>query len=356
MIIKKLVSFFCFALVLNIVYSQDGVTVAKATFPYTVSIVMQDQYKKPLSLGSGFIIAPGKVVTNVHVVEGASYGVVIEDKTGKTFKIEGYTSIDKKNDLIILSVPTIIKTGIVLSDTVPEVGQKIFAIGNPNGLSGTISEGIISGIRNLENNDLYQITAPLSPGSSGGPVLNLRGDVIGVSVASLTSGQNLNFAVPAKYVKKLMSNDKNILVKLNIVSAPSKPNVISPKAGVFVSDIVWKTGHYDKFEQYMHSFSITNLTENSISDIHLVAIVYKNNLPIDYCEFTIFRGNYGYGNYGAEKVYGIAPIEPFLGKTLTLIDGTMYNVHFDTDELSLRFNKNTDEKMVFRILDYSISE
>lgn len=66
--------------------AQDGVIVAKHTFPFTVSIVMQDQYKKPLSLGSGFIVAPGKVVTNVHVIEGASFGDVIEDKSGLPIK------------------------------------------------------------------------------------------------------------------------------------------------------------------------------------------------------------------------------------------------------------------------------
>ena len=117
----------------NVVFSQDGVTVAKTAFPYTVSIVMQDQYKKPLSLGSGFIVAPGKIITNVHVVEDASYGDVIEDNTGKVHKIVGYTSIDRINDLILLSVPTLVSDGIELSDKTPEVGEKVYAIGNPTG-------------------------------------------------------------------------------------------------------------------------------------------------------------------------------------------------------------------------------
>lgn len=334
----------------NVVFSQDGVTVAKTAFPYTVSIVMQDQYKKPLSLGSGFIVAPGKIITNVHVVEGASFGDIIEDNTGKVHKIAGYTSIDKKNDLILLSVPSIIRSGIELSDKTPEVGEKVYAIGNPKGLSGTISEGIVSGIRVLENNDLFQITAPISPGSSGGPVLNKSGVVIGVSVASLTSGQNLNFAIPVKYVSRLINLDKNILVKLNISTPQVKSTVVQPKEGVFISDIVWQPGIGDHFDQFLHSFSISNLTENKICDLELVAIVYKNNLPIDYFEFKMFPNT----KYGIKEL-GLGPIEPFLGKTVTLEDRSLWNFHCRSED-DFMFNKNIDERVVFRILNYRILE
>lgn len=240
-----------------------------------------------------------------------------------------------------------------MSDTIPELGQRIFAIGNPKGLSGTISEGIISGIRVLENNDLYQITAPISPGSSGGPVLNTSGDVIGVSVASLTSGQNLNFAIPAKYVKNLVNNDKNLLTKLNIVKPTVTTTVVSPKEGVIISDITWKTvtGQYPQyFDQYLKGFSITNLTENTICYIQITAVVYKNNLPIDYFEFAMFP-NSTYGNEGL----GFGPIKPFLGKSLTLINSTQNNSRCRTD-YGFHFNKNIDEKVVFRILNYTILE
>ena len=349
--LKTILIFLTPFLIVSISFAQDGVTVAKNTFPFTVSIVMQDQFKKPLSLGSGFIIGPGKVVTNVHVIEGAHYGDVIEDKSGITHKIAGYTAIDKKNDLILLSIPTLNSNGLMLSDSIPEVGQKIFAIGNPKGLSGTISEGIISGIRILENNNLYQITAPISPGSSGGPVLNTKGNVIGVSVASLTSGQNLNFAIPAKYVKNLINSDKNLLTKLNIVKPVVKTTVVSPKEGVIISDITWKsvTGQYPQyFDQYLKSFSITNLTENTICYIEITAIVYKNNLPIDYYEYVMFPNS----EYGNEDL-GYGPIKPFLGKSITLENHTSWNIRCRSKNDFL-FNKNMDEKVVFRILNYTI--
>jgi hypothetical protein len=351
MYLKKLILINFCVLLCKILIGQNGVVVAKLAFPYTVSIILQDEYKKPLGLGSGFIIAPGKVITNVHVVEGARYGEIVEDKNKTIHKIQGYSAIDRKNDLIILSVPTITKNGIKISDTLPEVGENIFAIGNPRGLSGTISEGIVSGVRLLENNDLFQITAPVSPGSSGGPVLNRKGEVIGVSVASLTSGQNLNFAIPNKYVIKLISSDKDIITKLNIPFPQRKTTAVVVQEGVFVSDILWKESRWNDnkfFDEYLYNLSITNSTENTVCCIETVAIVYKNNIPIDYFEFTLFPDS-EYGN----KDLGKGPIKPFLGKSIVLDDRTLWNFRCRSEN-DFMFNKNLDERVVFRILNYSI--
>jgi S1-C subfamily serine protease len=352
MYFKHILLVFFSTFLLSKTFSQDAVNVAKKTFPYTVSIVMQDQFKKTLSLGSGFIVSPGKIVTNVHVVEGSSYGDVIEDKSGKTHKIEGYTALDTKNDLVILSVPTLTLKGLQLGDTITQIGQRIFAIGNPKGLNGTISEGIVSGIRQLDNNDLFQITAPISPGSSGGPVLDIKGNVIGVSVASLTSGQNLNFAIPSRYVKFLIKSDKNILLKLNTI----KPNpeikrtekdkpTSETKEGVFISDLVWGFGHGD-FNQYLSRISITNMTDNTIHSVEMIVIFYKNNLPVDYCEFTLFPNT-------KEDYFGSGPIKPFLGKTITTTQRGSSN---RCSGYRFYLMKDDDEKAVFRILNYSIME
>lgn len=333
--------------------SQDAVNVAKKTFPYTVSIVMQDQYKKPLCLGSGFIVSPGKIVTNVHVVEGATYGDVIEDKTGITHKIEGYTALDRKNDLVILSIPTLKKEGLKLVDSTVQIGQKIFAIGNPKGLSGTISEGIVSGIRTFDKNNVYQITAPISPGSSGGPVLDINGNVLGVSVASLSTGQNLNFAIPVNYVKDLLKTDKNIIQKLNTIlkiedikKTEKIESEIDSKEGVFISDLVWTYGNGD-LDQYVSTISVTNMTENTICSIQIIAIFYKNNIPVDYCEFTLFPNS-------IEDAFGSGPIKPFLGKTITRVQRGRSSSRCPAGSFQLM--KNDDEKAVLRILNYSIVE
>ena len=86
------------------------------------------------------------------------------------------------------------------------VGQKLYAIGNPQGLEGTFSEGIVSSIREVGNDYFIQMTTPISPGSSGGPVLDERGLVVGVSVATFQNGQNLNFAVPVTYLNQLVES------------------------------------------------------------------------------------------------------------------------------------------------------
>ncbi len=167
---------------------------------------MEDTNGQPLSLGSGFFVGDGQIATNLHVVEGAARGYVKLVGQETKFNIEGYTAIDEKRDLIILKV-TAFRTQIISlgnSDLV-EVGQTVYAVGNPRGLEGTFSDGIISSIRPVGTDKLIQITAPLSPGSSGGPVLNRRGEVIGVSVLTIRDGQNLNFAIPSNYLKGLLS-------------------------------------------------------------------------------------------------------------------------------------------------------
>ena len=334
------------------ILAQDAIEIAKKTFPSTVSIVMQDKFKQPLSLGSGFIVKNGKVVTNVHVIKGAVYGEIIEDDTKQTHKIVGYTSIDNNNDLVILSVPTLTKSGISIVNKMPVIGERIYAIGNPKGLAGTISDGIVSGIRDIGNNKLIQITAPISPGSSGGPVVNQNGEVIGVSVASLNAGQNLNFAVPGHYINQLILNDNATVINLNIPSV--KPgntvHINNDNDAVFFSDLEWVTAGYSGFDQFLRKVSITNGTENWISDIKVIAIVYNNNYPVDYFEFTMFKDT----QYGNEDL-GFGPIKPFLGKSVILEDRTHWNFR-SRSELDFMFNKDKEDVFVFRILDYKIIE
>ena len=94
------------------------------------------------------------------------------------------------------------------SDTV-RIGETVYVAGNPKGLEGTFSDGIISSRRDKLTKERLQMTAPISPGSSGGPVLNRKGEVIGVSFMTLQGGQNLNFAIPSKYLKKLLEQKKS---------------------------------------------------------------------------------------------------------------------------------------------------
>jgi S1-C subfamily serine protease len=87
-----------------------------------------------------------------------------------------------------------------------DIGETVFAVGNPRGLEGTFSAGIVSGYREIKGLSLLQITAPISPGSSGGPIADEKGEVIGIAVATFRGGQNLNFAIPVRYIKQLSAS------------------------------------------------------------------------------------------------------------------------------------------------------
>ena len=188
--------------------SADGQTaqeVAKKAFGSTVLPVMEDANGQPLSLGSGFFVRDGEVASNLHVVEGAArgYAKLVGQKT--KYDIEGITTIDPQRDLVVIKISASGSPTLALgsSDAV-QVGESIYAVGNPQGLEGTFSQGIVSSIREVGTDKLLQITAPISPGSSGGPVLNGKGEVIGISVATFRGGQNLNFAIPSDYLTTLL--------------------------------------------------------------------------------------------------------------------------------------------------------
>ena len=181
----------------------------------TVLLVMNDRDNKPIGMGSGFFVQPNTIATNYHVIEGAAHGTVKLVRMPTKYTIDGVLAIDKDNDLALLKVSASsdIKplTLINDSDTV-KIGEAVFVVGNPKGLEGTLSVGIISSLRTLEhNNKRLQMTAPISPGSSGGPVLNTKGEVIGIAVGSnqALGAQNLNFAIPSNYLKKLIDQSKS---------------------------------------------------------------------------------------------------------------------------------------------------
>ena len=189
----------------SILFAQTAQEIARKAFGSTVLLVMEDTNGQPLSLGSGFFVRDGEVASNLHVVEGAArgYAKIIGQKT--KYDIEGITAVDPERDLVVLKISGARARAVALGNSESiQVGETVYAVGNPQGLEGTFSQGIISSIRKVGNDKLLQITAPISPGSSGGPVLNGKGEVIGVSVATFRGGQNLNFAIPSNYLKALL--------------------------------------------------------------------------------------------------------------------------------------------------------
>ena len=171
-------------------------------------VVVETQKGNKRGLGTGFFInSRGQIVTNYHVIYGADQAVV-RTQAGRRYPVKRIVAENREADLVLVTadIPASEISAIEVSGRLPEVGEKIYAIGHPMGLEKTVSEGIVSAIRKLPKlGDIIQITAAISPGSSGGPVFNASGVVIGVARATLRAGQNLNFAVPGKFVLDLKS-------------------------------------------------------------------------------------------------------------------------------------------------------
>jgi len=181
-------------------------TLIKRIAPSTVIVFTYDDKGEFLQLGSGFFISQsGDIITNYHVLQRAS-SAEIKTSDGKTYPITYIVAEDEQNDIIRLSVdiPSKYVRPLSLSKTIPEVGERIIVYGSPLGLEKTVSDGIVSAIREVPAyGKVIQITAPVSLGSSGSPVLNMNGEVIGIATFQMIEGQNLNFAIPSEKIKNL---------------------------------------------------------------------------------------------------------------------------------------------------------
>ena len=197
-------------LLLSITTGASALTteqLAEKALAATVYLEMKDSTGTTLSFGSGFFVNPNQIATNFHVIAGARQGTAKLVGKYTRYQIEGIVATDKDNDLAILKVTAsgVAPLSLGDSDTV-NIGAKVYVAGNPKGLEGTFSDGLISRRESYPKKRL-QMTAPISPGSSGGPVLNSKGKVIGISVAvhRALDAQNLNFAIPSNYLKALLA-------------------------------------------------------------------------------------------------------------------------------------------------------
>ena len=205
-IIPVIVLVFCR---ISTVSAQTAPEIAEKALAATVYLEMQDSKGVPLGFGSGFFVGDNLIATNYHVIEGAARGTAKLVGQFSTYTIEGVTAMDQMNDLALLKVTMSGINPLPLGNSSDvKIGETVYVAGNPRGLEGTFSNGIISSRRDPYTKERLQMTAPISPGSSGGPVLNSKGEVIGVSFMTLVGGQNLNFAIPSRYLTELLIESK----------------------------------------------------------------------------------------------------------------------------------------------------
>ena len=193
-------------------YDNIAQNVSRATLDSIVHLKIIE-VNNSRSSGTGFVVKRGYIATSYHVIEHAARGSTVRSVYDNIrYPIQSIAAIDEAHDLAIIKAD-FYKPSLKLSNTdVVEIGQKVFVIGNPKSWRGTVSTGIISATRPngfLDVSDeVIQTTAPISPGSSGSPLLNVNKEVIGICYgsASIDYGeQNLNFFVPVKYLRNLLT-------------------------------------------------------------------------------------------------------------------------------------------------------
>src|SRR5690349_6301843 len=173
--------------------------------PSAVAIETFDSHGEKLSRGSGFFIDADRIVTNRHVLEGA-FRAEVHSSTGAVFPVKGVLAVDAEGDIAVLKIdpPSPAIRPLPLDKTSPQEGESVVVIGNPLGLEGSVTNGIVSAVRDIPTfGRIIKITAPISSGSSGSPVVNMQGQVIGVATLQITGGQSVNFAIPSERISQL---------------------------------------------------------------------------------------------------------------------------------------------------------
>lgn len=175
------------------------------------SIVLIESVSKDdkKSIGTGFVINGGYIVTNHHVIKNAKR-VVVKTQTDERYPMTALIADDYYRDISILypAVPSLTALQLGNSKNI-HTGAVVAVIGNPEGFENSISEGLISGIRNIDNyNQIFQLSAPISHGSSGSPVFDSNNEVIGMVSSFLKNGQLINFAVPSNQIHELLRRSR----------------------------------------------------------------------------------------------------------------------------------------------------
>jgi hypothetical protein len=274
--------------------AQSAREIAQRAFKSVVLLELDDSQGQPIALGSGFFVATGVIATNQHVIDGASSGTAKLVGDSREMELLGTIAVDRQNDLALLKVDSPAPPLRLESGLNPAVGDAVYVVGNPLGLEGTFSEGIVSGIRTVGPDTILQMTAPISPGSSGGPVMDGSGAVIGIAEATFRDGQNLNLAVPASALNQLWSTvSQHLQVTPLSAAAHTSDNSHSVidsigtriEAGVAISDVKL-TQSFLGYPFTGFEFRITNKSPVAISHTTL-RIIYRDaaNGVMDFEDF-----------------------------------------------------------------------
>lgn len=221
--------------------------------PAIVAIVTYDAKGDALTTGSGFFIRPGQVVTNLHVIRGARRTAVKTlDGKGRVYQVSGLLAVDEEGDLALMRVDMSPERprSSELAVSLPEEGETVFVIGNPLKLEGSVTDGIVSAVREVPGvGKIIQTTAPISHGNSGSPIFNLKGQVVGVITVKVTNGQNISLAISSDRVRELKPGALRSLAEI-----PAKDKILDVGEALYRTgiDSLW-LGNYDHAVGYFEN-------------------------------------------------------------------------------------------------------
>jgi hypothetical protein len=246
----------------------------------------------PLSLGTGFAVRSNYLASNCHVLRGASRATAKNLASGQSFSVEAVVATDLGRDLVVMRIEASVPSLVIDTNLSWSVGDSVYALGNPRGLEGTFSAGIISATRKLDNVEYIQITAPISPGSSGGPILSSEGKVVGVATSAMREAQNLNFAVSALHLSALLTGSQRndslsgFVANQEDFSRKQKPVLNANGGEILVKSFEWTDEDSfrlagSKFESGF-SFTIYNGLNRPIRDVLvIVSFLDANSEPVE---------------------------------------------------------------------------
>ncbi len=248
----------------------DPGQIYKRVSPAVVGIEVLGPNGKVVKTGTGFLVAAdGKLLTNYHVISRSKQASVRLANDDIYDAVE-VLAVDKRKDIAFLKIPAVELPFLKLgrSGTI-QVGDTVYSVSNPLGiLPNTLSQGLISGLRQMEGYRVFQISAPISEGSSGGPLFNTAGEVIGIVAMQIREGQNLNFAIPIDYARGMLSaNNPQPLASIyeleppseapaSAKAEPSKPEVVNTRPAASVIPDEMRKGAFLFLERQMGTWKL----------------------------------------------------------------------------------------------------
>jgi len=182
----------------QVLTQEDLPRLVKRIQPAVVTVMAYNARGEALAQGSGFFVTPGgHFLTNYHVLAQAARAEV-KTSGGWYYPVKGVAAVDRDWDLVVAVIdpPRGGVSSLKISNAFPEVGERVAVVGSPLGLEQTLSDGVVSAVRRAAGGKILQISAAVYPGSSGSPVINREGEVVGVATLQVVKGQCFNFAVP----------------------------------------------------------------------------------------------------------------------------------------------------------------